>query len=76
MPADIASFSDIVDFCDLKIDGLRKWIKVPNVVPGAQTFSNIFAIIETDLFKRCLSGHIDDCTKLVLICTPCHGAPT
>ena len=39
-------FSDIEDFCDLQIDWLRKWIKVPNGVPRAQTFSNIFAITE------------------------------
>jgi DDE_Tnp_1-associated len=45
-------FSDIEDFCDLQIDWLRKWIKMPNAVPRAQTFSNIFAIIEPDLFNR------------------------
>ena len=38
-------FSDIEDFCDLQIDWLRKWIKMPNGVPRAQTFSNIFAIM-------------------------------
>jgi hypothetical protein len=51
-------FSDIEDFCDLQIDWLRKWIKMPNGVPCAQTFSNIFAIIEPDLFNRCLAEHI------------------
>lgn len=51
-------FSDIEDFCDLQIDWLRKWIKMPNGVPRAQTFSNIFAIIEPDLFNRCLTEHI------------------
>jgi predicted transposase YbfD/YdcC len=51
-------FSDIEDFCDLQIDWLRKWIKMPNGVPRAQTFSNIFAIIEPDLFNRCLAEHI------------------
>jgi hypothetical protein len=39
-------FSDIEDFCDLQIDWLRKWIKMPNGVPRAQTFSNIFAIMQ------------------------------
>ncbi len=42
-------FSDIEDFCDLQIDWLRKWIKMPNGVPRAQTFSNIFAIRNLDL---------------------------
>ncbi len=37
-------FSDIEDFCDLQSDWLRKWIKMPNGVPRAQTFSNLFAL--------------------------------
>jgi hypothetical protein len=52
------TFSDIEDFCDLQADWLRKWIQMPNGVPRAQTFSNIFAIIEPDLFNRCLIEHV------------------
>ena len=37
-------FSDIEDFCDLQIDWLRKWIKMPKGVPCAQTFSNISSL--------------------------------
>jgi predicted transposase YbfD/YdcC len=51
-------FSDIEDFCDLQAGWLRQWIKMPNSVPRAQTFSNIFAIIEPDLFNRCLAEHV------------------
>jgi predicted transposase YbfD/YdcC len=31
---------------------------MPNGVPRAQIFSNIFAIIEPDFFNRCLAEHI------------------
>ena len=51
-------FSDIEDFCDLQSEWLRKWIRMPNGVPRAQTFSNIFAIIEPALFNRCLAEHV------------------
>ena len=44
------------DFCDIQSDWLRKWIKMPNGVPRAQTFSNLFAIIEPAFFNRCLAA--------------------
>ena len=33
-------------------------VTLPNGVPRAQTFSNVFAIIDPDLFKDCLISHL------------------
>lgn len=51
-------FAEIAEFCGLQQDWLRKWISLPNGVPTGQTFSNIFAIINPDLFNRCLAEHV------------------
>lgn len=52
------SFADIEDFANLQIEWLRKWVPLPNGIPRAQTFSNIFQLIEPDLFSRCLVLHL------------------
>ncbi len=54
------SFADIEDFANLQIEWFRKWVPLPNGVPRAQTFSNIFQLIEPDLFCRCLVLHLRD----------------
>src|SRR5690606_25161033 len=46
------------DFANLQIEWLRKWVPLPNGIPRAQTFSNIFQLIEPDLFSRCLVLHL------------------
>ena len=51
-------FADIEHFCEIEEDWLREWIEIPNRIPCAQTFSNIFAIIDPDLFKACLTEHL------------------
>ena len=51
-------FADIEEFCNEDIDWFKKWIDLPNGVPRAQTFSNIFALIEPDQFNRCLVEHL------------------
>ena len=51
-------FAEIEHFCEAQLDWLKKWIALPNGVPRAQTFSNIFQIIDPDLFKDCLIAHI------------------
>ncbi len=51
-------FSDIEHFCELEEEWLKEWIEIPNGIPCAQTFSNIFAIIDPDLFKACLVEHL------------------
>jgi predicted transposase YbfD/YdcC len=52
------SFSDIEEFCLLQKSWFKKWIKMPNGVPRAQTFSNIFALIDPKHFRDCLIAHI------------------
>ena len=51
-------FADIEEFCIEDIEWFEKWIEIPNGIPRAQTFSNIFAIIDPDLFTRCLIEHL------------------
>jgi len=51
-------FADIEEFCNEDIEWFKKWIELPNGVPRAQTFSNIFALIEPDQFNRCLVEHL------------------
>ncbi len=51
-------FADIEEFCNEDIEWFQKWIKLPNGVPRAQTFSNIFAIIDPEQFKDCLTAHL------------------
>ena len=52
------SFSDIEEFCHLQKTWFKKWIKTPHGIPRAQTFSNIFALIEPKQFSDCLIAHI------------------
>lgn len=52
------SFADIEDFANLQIEWFEKWIPLPNGVPRAQTFSNIFQLIDPELFNRCLIIHL------------------
>lgn len=52
------SFAEIEEFCNEDIEWFEKWIELPNGVPRAQTFSNIFAFIDPDHFNRCLIEHL------------------
>lgn len=52
------SFADIEDFANLQRDWFGKWVPLPNGIPRAQTFSNIFALIDPELFNRCLILHL------------------
>ena len=52
------NFAEIEDFCELQLDWFRKWIKAPNGTPTAQTFANIFAIIDSEHFNDCLRAHL------------------
>ena len=53
------TFSDIEEFCNLQKNWLRKWIKIPSGIPRAQTFSNVFAIIDPGEFNQCLMDHLE-----------------
>lgn len=58
MLCDMNGFSDIEHFCELEEEWLKEWVELPNGIPCAQTFSNVFAIIDPDLFKACLAEHL------------------
>jgi hypothetical protein len=57
-------FAQIRQFCELQADWLKRWIRLPHGVPSAQTFSNLFALIDPDQFTRCLSTHIKNLGSL------------
>ena len=52
------NFAGIEDFCELQLDWLRKWIKIPHGIPTAQTFANIFEVIDPHHFNDCLCSHL------------------
>lgn len=52
------NFAEVVAFCEEQTDWLKKWIRLPNGVPGAQTFCNIFSFIEPTSFNRCILDHL------------------
>jgi len=51
-------FADIEEFCNEDIEWFEQWIELPNAVPRAQTFSNIFGLIDPAEFNRCLVEHL------------------
>ena len=53
------NFVEIEAFCQEQTDWLAKWIRLPNGVPRAQTFYNIFSLIDPAEFNRCLVEHLN-----------------
>jgi len=51
-------FADIEEFCNEDLEWIQQWIELPHGVPRAQTFSNIFGLIDPDEFNRCLVEHL------------------
>lgn len=52
------TFADIEDFAHLQRKWFAKWIRLPNGIPRAQTFANIFALIDAEQFAACLAAHL------------------
>jgi hypothetical protein len=52
------TFAAIETFCRYQTNWLSKWIKMPHGVPRAQTFSNIFQLIDNRLFNQCIINHL------------------
>lgn len=52
------SFLEIESFCKYQTKWLKNWISMPNGVPRAQTFSNLFQIIDNKTFNQCLTNHL------------------
>lgn len=51
-------FAEVEEFCLEDREWFEKWIDLPNGIPRAQTFSNIFALIDPDQFKQYLIEHL------------------
>ncbi len=54
----VQSFSGMIEFAHLYEDWLKKWIKLPNGIPVAQTLTNLFSILDNEKFSRCVVEHI------------------
>jgi len=54
------NFEEIEEFCLHQINWLKKWISLPNGIPRAQTFTNIFAVISPEKFNHCLIEHLKE----------------
>lgn len=54
----VQSFSGMIEFAHLYEDWLKKWIKLPNGIPVAQTMTNLFSILDNEKFSRCVVEHI------------------
>lgn len=52
------SFSEIEDFCHYQKKWLKNWIAMPNGIPRAQTFSNLFQLIDNKQFNQCMGDHV------------------
>ena len=52
------TFLEIESFCKYQTKWLSNWITMPHGIPRAQTFSNIFQIIDNKLFNQCLANHV------------------
>ena len=52
------NFAEVVAFCEEQTDWLKKWIRLPNGVPRAQTCYNIFSLIDPKSFNRCILEHL------------------
>jgi predicted transposase YbfD/YdcC len=55
----VRSYELMEEFCELKESWLRKWLKLPNGIPCANTFSRVFQAIEPADFARCIAAHLD-----------------
>lgn len=53
------TFLEIESFCKYQTQWLKNWITLPHGIPRAQTFSNIFQIIDNKTFNQCLATHLN-----------------
>jgi predicted transposase YbfD/YdcC len=54
----VRSYELMEEFAELREDWLRKWLKLPNGLPCANTFSRIFQAIEPSAFAGCIASHL------------------
>lgn len=54
----VRSYELMEEFCELRESWLRKWLKLPNGLPCANTFSRVFQAIEPSAFTACIASHL------------------
>lgn len=54
----VRSYELMEEFGELREDWLCKWLKLPNGIPCANTFSRVFQAIEPTAFAACIAEHL------------------
>ena len=54
----VRSYELMEEFGELREDWLRKWLKLPNGIPCANTFSRVFQAIQPTAFAGCIAEHL------------------
>lgn len=54
----VRSYEMMEEFAEINEGWLRKWIKLPNGVPCANTFARVFQAIEPTAFAGCIAEHL------------------
>lgn len=54
----VRSYELMEEFAELREPWLRKWLKLPNGTPCANTFSRVFQAIEPTAFATCIAEHL------------------
>lgn len=54
----VRSYELMEEFAELREPWLRKWLKLPNGTPCANTFSRVFQAIKPTAFATCIAEHL------------------
>jgi hypothetical protein len=54
----VRSYELMEEFAELRESWLRKWLKLPNSIPCANTFSRVFQAIEPTAFAECIAANL------------------
>ena len=50
----VQSFSGMIEFAHIHEEWLKKWIKLPHGIPVTQTMINLFSLLDSEEFARCI----------------------
>ena len=56
----VNSYELMEEFCSLRSEWFKKWLKLPNGIPSFNTFSRIFQAIEPNAFAQCIVSHLQN----------------
>jgi predicted transposase YbfD/YdcC len=59
------SWRDFVDFGEERIDFLRNYYKFKNGIPSKNTFSRVFAALDSEMFKKCFIEWVKSLQELL-----------